>query len=104
MNTPQYEALNASSGLPYLRPAQTIDELPTPEDRKAALIEAITAIAEKIGLTPTTNLKFGQPVFCAFKGMTRASSKNHPQAKLLLTMACDTPLEYCASYTSKATH
>lgn len=92
-----YEALDAQ-GLPNLRPALTIGELPTAEERQAALVEATPVIADKIGMPPVGVLKFALPVFSAFEGMTRAKAKHHPDEKLLLTQGCDVPLDFCPSF------
>ena len=97
MTRPMYEALDAQ-GLPYLRPALTIGELPTPDERKAALVEATSGIAAKVGMQPVGVLKFALPVFSAFD-MTRAKSKHYPDEKLLLTQGCDVSLDFCASFT-----
>lgn len=98
MTRPMYEALDAQ-GLPYLRPALTIGELPTPAERLTALVEATSGIAAKVGLQPVGVLKFALPVFTAFEGMTRAKAKHYPDEKLLLTQGCDVSLDFCASFT-----
>lgn len=96
MTRPIYEALDAQ-GLPNLRPALTIGELPTSEERQAALVEATPAVADKVGMQPVGVLKFALPVFSVFEGMTRAKSKHHPEEKLLLTQGSDVSLDFCAS-------
>jgi len=97
MTRPQYEALD-KIGLPYIRPARVVGELPTPGDRLSALAEATTAIAEKTGLTAIKAIPFGAPVFSAFAGMTRPKAKHHVDSKLLLTMGDDVSLDYCNRY------
>lgn len=100
MTRPMYEALDAQ-GRPYVRPALTIGELPTPEERKGALVEATAGIAAKIGMQPVGVLKFALPVFSAFEGMTRAKAKHSPDEKLLITQGCDVSLDFCARSTHK---
>lgn len=97
MIRPQYEALDAQ-GLPYLRAAQVVGELPTPGDRLAALVEATASIAKKTGLNAVKPIPFGAPVFTAFDGMNRPKAKHHVESKLLLTMGDDVDLAYCKSY------
>jgi hypothetical protein len=77
-----------------------VGELPTPQERLAALVEALPRVAEKIGRQPVGPLKFGSPVFVAF--MTRQAAKNHPSAKLLLTSGDDLSLDFCPSYEQEA--
>lgn len=96
MERPDYLALD-SQGLEYLRKAREIGELPTPEARMAACVEAAGEIARQLGVTAPPTIKFGVPVFQSF-GMTRPQAKNHPNAKLLLTPGCDVSLDYCPSY------
>lgn len=97
---PSYEALDLQ-GRPYLRPAQNIGELPTPEDRIQALAEATEDIATKTGLTAIDSIKLGMPVFGAFAGMNRPSAKQHSESALLLTIGHDLPLDYCRSYCAR---
>lgn len=97
MTRPQYEALDAQ-GLPYLRQAMVVGELPTPEDRRAALLEATPTIAVRVGITQLDTVKFGIPVFYAFEGMTRPKAKHHHENKLLLTLGHDVSLDFCKSY------
>lgn len=97
MNRPMYEALDGM-GLPYFRPAKVVGELPTPEERGKALIEATPVIASKLGMKQISNVKFGTPVFCAFDGMTRPKAKHHAESRLLLTRGDDVSLDYCPSY------
>ena len=93
---PEYEALD-SRGLPYIRPAQVIGELPL-ADRKNALEAATAAIATKTGLSASKTIPFGAPVFIAFAGMNRPKAKHHPDSALLLTMGDDVSLDYVAAY------
>ena len=97
MARPMYEALD-TQGIPYLRQAEFVHELPTAEDRLSALAEATPVIAERLKIKQIDRVKVGTPVFCAFEGMTRASAKNHREAKLLLTHGGDVPLLFCPSY------
>ncbi|MDO9236193.1 MAG: hypothetical protein Q7U28_09210 [Aquabacterium sp.] len=97
MIRPQYEALDVQ-GLPYLRLARVVGELPTPDVRLAALVEATAAIAEKTGLNVVKRIPFGAPVFTAFEGMNRPKAKHHVEFQLLLTMGDEVSLDYCQSY------
>lgn len=96
MKFPLYEALDAH-GLPFKRIARTIGELPSPDDRRSALTAATAAISSKIGIDAVSCIKFGTPVFTAFKKMNRPRSKNHAESKILLTLGCDVPLEFCSN-------
>lgn len=96
MSRPIYEALDRQ-GIPYLRPAEVVGELPH-EARKNALIEATPSIAAKIGIEYVRPVNHGTPVFCAFENMTRNKAKQHPQAKLLLALGTDVSLDFCPSY------
>lgn len=93
MNRPDYEALDRQ-GFPYVRPAQVVAELPTPEARGTALESATQEIAKRMQTTAQRRIGFGTPVFAAF-GLTRPQAKVHEQAKLLLTMGGDLSLDYC---------
>lgn len=97
MPRPDYEALD-KQGLPFIRPARIVGELPTPEARHAALVEATIAIAERAGIRATADIKLSTPVFCALDGMRRTKAKHHEDSALLLTLGEDVPLEFCASY------
>lgn len=96
MNRPDYEALNVQ-GLPYVRTARVVAELPTPEARSTALNSATQEIAERLQAAAQRKIGFGTPVFVAF-GLTRPQAKVHEQAKLLLTMGGDLPLDYCHEF------
>lgn len=92
---PDYEALDAQ-GLPYVRPARTIHELPSPEDRMAACASATAVVERQLGQTATRRIPFGAPVYTAF--MTRPEAKKHRDSALLLTLGCDLPLSLCPEY------
>lgn len=96
MDRPQYEALDRQ-GIPYVRPAQVVAELPTPEARSSALEAATQEIAKRLRATAQRRIGFGVPVFVAF-GLTRPQAKVHEQAKLLLTMGADLSLDFCPDY------
>ena len=104
MNTPKSTATRPiidtvnHQGLPETRPAQVVSELPTPELRQAALLEATSAIADKIGIKSIRSLKLSVPVFSAFNGMTRQKSKHHPDETLLLMPGGEVSLDFCPSY------
>lgn len=97
---PDYEALNGQ-GLPYIRPARIVGELPTPEARLAALDSATHAIAKRLGITALRRIGFGSPVHVAF-GLTRPQARNHAMASLLLTAGDDISLDHCPEYVEPA--
>lgn len=78
----------------YVRDAQVIHELPTPDNRLAACIEATDTIGKMLGLSPVHSIHFGAPVYIAF-GMTLPEVKSHPKMELLLKHGGDVPLTYC---------
>jgi hypothetical protein len=96
MNRPDYEALDGQ-GLPYVRTAKIVGELPTPECRTAALKEASEALGRKLGLKVHRTISFGTPSHLAFN-MTRPQAKNHAEARLLLTKGEDLSLDHCPTY------
>ena len=96
MPRPQYEALN-SQGFPYMRLAQVIDELATPEERITALKEAGAEISDLLQLPLLKPINYGTPAHLAF-GLTRNQAKAHAQVKLLLTHGCDVPLQFTESW------
>ncbi len=98
MKIPDYEALDGR-GLPYVRPAQCIGELPTPDERGRALEAATYEIARTLNTVAQRRVGFGTPVHVAF-GMTRQAAKNHPQAKLLLLKGDAVPLSVCGCFTA----
>jgi len=93
MKIPEYEALGGQ-GLPYVRAAQSIGELPTPDARSSALESATLEIARSLGTSAQRRIGFGTPVHVAF-GLTRQQAKNHDDAKLLLLKGEALPLRYC---------
>lgn len=92
---PPYEALD-DRGYPYIRQAQVIAELPTPNERHEALVEATAKIAVEVALPPVRRIPFGGLVADAF--MTRTEAKKHPSAALLLTKGDSVSLDHCPSY------
>ena len=96
MNRPDYEALDGH-GLPHVRQAKIVGELPTPNARMAALDSATLEVAKVLNTTAARRIPFGGPVFVAF-GFTRQQAKNHHEAKLLLTAGDDLSLDYCPEY------
>jgi len=96
MNRPAFEALDAQ-GLPYLRPAMIVAELPSPEARAAALNEACAALAAELGLKAHKAISPSNPLHLAFN-MTRAQARNHKHAQLLLISAANLPLDHCPTY------
>ncbi len=98
MKIPEYEALDGR-GLPFVRLAQCIGELPTPEERCHALEAATMEIAKVLNSVAQRRIGFGTPVHVAF-GMTRQAAKNHAQAKLLLMKGDAVPLSRCGCFTA----
>lgn len=92
---PPYAALD-TSGSEYIRPARTISELPTAEERLAALAEATQSVAERLNLNAKDRIKFGTPLYEAF--MTAPEASYHPMGNLLFTQGADISLDLCASY------
>lgn len=97
MKVPSIEALDGS-GLPYVRPARCVGELPAVEDRGLALESATMEVARLLNAAAQRRIGFGTPVHVAF-GMTRQAAKNHAQAKLLLMKGEDVPLSQCGCFT-----
>lgn len=95
MQRPEFE--DDSSGLPRIRAARVIAELPTPESRAAALDSATHAVAKKLQAAAQRRIGFGTPVHVAF-GLTRQQAKNHPAAALLLTIGSNLSLDICPEY------
>ena len=93
---PDYEATD-SLGIPYIRKANLIGELPDLAARASALQEATATLAKILGLTAKSAVKFGTPVFCAF-GLNRNVAKRHPHSTLLLKQGHELSLDLCASY------
>lgn len=96
MSRPHYEAAN-SQGLPYIRLAKIVGELPNSDDRLRALDSATQQVARLLNSVATRRIPFGAPVFVAF-GLTRPQAKNHAQATLLLTRGQDLSLDFCPEY------
>lgn len=92
---PNYEALD-DQGFVYMRPAQTIGELPRLL-RESALEEATQVIALKLNLKPIGIIQYGVSAYSAF-GLDRPAVRKHQHLKLLLTCGDDMPLDYCNSY------
>lgn len=95
---PLYEALDAG-GRPYVREARTVHELPTPLDRRQALIEALGPVAAEIGLQPVGQLPFGAPLWAAF--LPEALAKKHASWPFLATRGENLSLDFCPSYASR---
>jgi len=92
---PPYEALD-ERGYAYMRQARVVAELPSPEDRHAALVEATAKIAVDLAAPPIGLIPFGGLVADAF--MPRAEAKKHQSAALLLTKGDSLSLDNCPSY------
>lgn len=93
---PCYEGFGSQGAVE--RPARTINELPTPEDRLAACAAATATLAAELELVAVRSIPFGAPVYLAF-GMSRPEAAKHSQAALLLTLGCNVSLTY-AGYRS----
>lgn len=96
MSRPNYEALNVQ-GLPYIRPARVVAELPTPGARGIALASATQEIAKRLQAVAQRRIGFGTPVFVAF-GLTRPQARVHEHANLLLTTGGELSLDYCPEF------
>jgi hypothetical protein len=84
-----YEALDGQ-GLPYLRPARIIDELPHGQ-RLFNMHKASQALAAKIELKLVQPAHYGRPVYHAF-GLNLAAAKKHKHSALLLLLGSDLPI------------
>lgn len=96
MNRPGFETFDAQ-GLPYLRPAAIVAELPSPEARALAVNEACATLAASLGLKAHKAIGPTNPVHLAFN-MTRAQARNNANARLLLASGADLALDLCPSY------
>lgn len=94
---PLYEALDAR-GVPYMRPARVIGELPTANDRAAALAEALPHVEAIVGQKAVCGLKFGCTVATSF--MKDRLARRHDCAGLLLTKGEGLMLELCPSFSN----
>lgn len=90
---PVIEALD-EVGRPHLRMARVVDDLPSAEERRAALELATMAVARQLGIPAVTKIGFGSPVHVAF-GLTRPQAKQHDAHALLLTLGALLSLDYC---------
>lgn len=90
MKSVPYEALD-NTGTPFTRPARIISELPW-RQRKGALISAMDAVSQQVGIEAIDRISFGIPVFNAF-GLNANEARKHPKAALLMTAGCDISLE-----------
>lgn len=93
---PEYEALDGQ-GYPHVREARYINELPTPEKRKQAMIDAMPAVSKLLGLVPISKISYGLPVHEAFK-LTRTEIQNHQHAALLKTHGSEVSLDFVPQY------
>jgi hypothetical protein len=66
MKRPDYEALD-EKGFPIVREARYINELPTPETRGQALVDAMPAISKLLDLEPISKISYGLPVHASFQ-------------------------------------
>jgi hypothetical protein len=89
---PEYEAVDAM-GLPFLRPAVRVEELPL-DMRAQALAGAAGGLASLVGLPLLRSMPFGAPAFVGF-GLSRNQSKHRDHAALLLLPGCELPLWLC---------
>lgn len=96
---PPFEAID-DIGLPYVRKAQLIGELPS-DEVKEALAEATAAVAKLVGVEPCGTIKYGTPAFLAMRGMNRNIAKRSAQSSVLLVCGCDLSLDLCESYESE---
>lgn len=92
---PNYEALD-STGREYMRLARVVGELPTPEERHAALESATKTIAAKLGISACRRIPFGVPGYTIF--MTRPEAVKHVLGAWLLTRGDAVSLDHCPEY------
>ena len=104
-----YEALDLA-GLPYLREAITIHELPV-DQRKQALDKMGKVIEKEVGMrycekftvrSGSYGLCFGIPLYEHF-AITRNQAKDHPKSYLLLRYCQDLPLALLNEYKAAIT-
>lgn len=93
---PNFEAID-KHGLPYLRKAQLIGELPT-NMAYPALQQATEKISDLIGKKPANTICYGSPAYCAFSGMTRNVAKSHQLSKILLSRGESLSLDLCDGF------
>lgn len=79
--------------MPYIRKAQLIHELPTPQERLEALAAATASIGQMLGATPRQRIPFGAPVYTAF--MEYREAKLHPEGVMLFKRGDELPLSLC---------
>lgn len=84
-----YEALD-STGAPYLRPARTVGELPTPTCRRNALDAMVASVNEKLGLS-LQEISFGVPIYMQAL-LPKSVVEKHPERALLMCRGEDLPL------------
>jgi hypothetical protein len=96
MKRPDFEAIDRR-GLPHVRAARVISELPSEQSRAAALDSATHAVAKQLQSVAQRRIGFGTPVHVAF-GLTRQQARNHPAASLLLTIGGELSLDHCPEY------
>ena len=72
---PVIEALN-EVGRPHLRQARVVDDLPGPEERRAALELATMAIARQLGIPAVTKIGFGSPAPMATPNCSTVGQSN----------------------------
>lgn len=92
-SSPAVEALDGK-GRSYLRPARTVDDLNTPEDRLRALEGATMVVARRLGMAAVRRIPYGAPVYLAF-GLTKPQAMAHQEAALLLKHGLDIGLDLC---------
>ncbi len=92
---PLYEALDLH-GAPCTREARVIHELPTVQERREALCEALPVISALLQMSPAGGLPFGAPIAAAF--MSDTVAKKHPMKALLLTKGDSLSLDFCPSF------
>ena len=84
-----YEALD-TSGAPYLRPARTVGELPSPLRRRNALDAMVASVNEKLGLS-LQEISFGVPIHMQ-ASLPKSVVEKHPERALLMCRGEDLPL------------
>lgn len=96
MKRPDYEALDGQ-GRPHVREALCINELPTPDIRGQALVDAMPAISKLLDLEPISKISYGLPVHAAFK-LSRTEIQGHQHMELLKTHGSEVSLDFVPQY------
>lgn len=95
-----YEALD-KDGLPYMRNARIISELPWAM-RRGALDTVLPVVSQTVGIAASQHISFGVPVYPAF-GLNAKEAQKHTRASLLMLSGGDISLDIVPGFASVAT-